>query len=293
MAENPEDFADSPEIVHQVLPQDALSDLLHTLGLRGGAAQRSILRPGASVAIDAGRRVLHLAESDGLRLVVGDDVHTLNCGDAALAARGIAHRVVGDADDETQWISAGLIADDDFANPVLDVLSEVLIVRTDAPDSQWLPLCVELVSAELTTPRPGGEVMVSRIVDLVVIHVLRHWSAHGSTSPGQLTAALDPILAPVLSAIHRTPGHAWSVAELAAIASMSRTSFAERFSAVVGVTPGAYVTQARLDRAAQRLRTEAVSVGTVAADAGYHSEAAFSRAYSRAFGSPPSRWRRG
>ncbi|WP_343232101.1 AraC family transcriptional regulator [Mycolicibacterium sp. CBMA 361] len=133
--------------------------------------------------------------------------------------------------------------------------------------------------------------MISRILDLLFIHTLRAWSRDASAPSGWLTAALDPVLGQVLSAIHQDLGRQWSVAELAAMANLSRTAFAERFARLLGRPPAGYLADRRLDRAAYLLRTDAASVATIARDVGYASEAGFSRAFSRRYGAPPLRWK--
>jgi AraC-like DNA-binding protein len=102
---------------------------------------------------------------------------------------------------------------------------------------------------------------------------------------------MDPALAPVLTAIHRDPGRDWPVDELARLASLSRSAFATRFAGSVGEPPGAYVQRRRLDHACYLLRSTAEPVGRIAARVGYASEAAFSRAFSRVYGSSPRAWR--
>jgi transcriptional regulator GlxA family with amidase domain len=154
-----------------------------------------------------------------------------------------------------------------------------------------LEVSLRLLVAEVAGPQPGAAVMISRILDLLFIHTLRAWSRDASAPPGWLTAALDPVLGQVLSAIHQDLARPWSVAELAQMANLSRTAFAERFTRLLGRPPAGYLIDRRLDRAAQLLRTDAASVAGVAAAVGYTSEAGFSRAFSRRFGDPPLRWR--
>ncbi len=134
--------------------------------------------------------------------------------------------------------------------------------------------------------------MISRILDLLFIHALRAWSTD-TAAPGWLTAALDPALAPVLTAVHHSPAAPWSVSDLAALASMSRTTFTDRFTRRLGQPPAAYLTGQRLARAATLLRTSTIPIATVAHQVGYDSEAAFSRAFHRHYGTPPLRYRKG
>ncbi len=129
--------------------------------------------------------------------------------------------------------------------------------------------------------------MISRLLDLLFIHVLREWSRRRPTSTGWLTAAMDPALSVVLTAIHRDLGHPWSVAKLASVADVSRTALAQRFARLLGEPPLTYIANRRLGRAADLLRTSSAPVGAIANEVGYSSEAAFSRAFRRRFGQPP------
>jgi len=145
--------------------------------------------------------------------------------------------------------------------------------------------------AEITEPRPGSRVMISRVLDLLFIRALRVWAASGRANPGWLTAAMDPALGRALNAIHEAPERNWSIDELARLAALSRSAFATRFAARLGQPPGAYLLHQRLGHAAHLLRSTSESVGRIAATVGYTSEAAFSRAFARAYGDPPRAWR--
>ncbi|MGV7903896.1 helix-turn-helix domain-containing protein, partial [Mycobacterium kansasii] len=116
---------------------------------------------------------------------------------------------------------------------------------------------------------------------------LRQWAAQADSGPGWLTAAMDPRLGPVLTAVHAHPEHPWSIDELARVASLSRSALAARFTRSLGLPPAAYVAAQRLDRAADLLRETDSPVAEVGRAVGYASEAGFSRAFHRRFGAPP------
>ena len=178
------------------------------------------------------------------------------------------------------------------AAPLLGVLPAAIVIRGDTVTAAWLPLSRELLVSEVTWPAPGARVMVSRLLDLLFIRSLRTWAASGDAAhPGWLTAAMGPALGPALAAIHRDPGRDWPVDELARLTSLSRSAFATRFAESVGEPPGSYVQRRQLDHAAHLLRGTAEPVGRIAARVGYASEAAFSRAFSRAYRSSPRAWR--
>lgn len=102
---------------------------------------------------------------------------------------------------------------------------------------------------------------------------------------------MDPAIGRALTLIHRDPGRAWSVEEMARAAGLSRSSFADRFARLVGVTPGRFVTERCLAHAEHLLRSTALAVGAVAVRVGYASEGSFSRAFATHRGTSPSKYR--
>ncbi|MFI5712077.1 cupin domain-containing protein [Kribbella sp. NPDC051620] len=289
MAEDPEDFADSPQ-PPAYGAHDALSDVLQAIHLQGG----EVLRQSSSCERHpVGARLLHLVEEGGISVeVAGEKTVELGAGDLVLLARGDAHIVR--ATPTASWVTGEFLVESVVAAPLLGVLPPAIVIRGDAESKAWLRPISELLVSEVIRSAPGARVMVSRALDLLFIWTLRSWAASGEVRhAGWLTAAMDPVLAPVLTAVHRDPGRDWSVDELARLASLSRSAFATRFAESVGETPGSYVQRCRLGHAAHLLRGTADPVGRIAARVGYISEAAFSRAFSRAYGSSPSAWRGG
>jgi AraC-like DNA-binding protein len=110
---------------------------------------------------------------------------------------------------------------------------------------------------------------------------------------GWLAAVRDPLLAPVMKAIHTAPERKWTVADLAREASASRSLLDGRFRDVLGLSPMRYVKEWRMRVAQDLLVTTEVTVGAIARRVGYESEEAFSRAFKRAHGQSPSLWRAG
>ena len=128
--------------------------------------------------------------------------------------------------------------------------------------------------------------MISRIIDLLVIRTLRTWVRLGHTS-GWLGGLSDPRIARALKVMHERPMQPWSIDALADVAGMSRSTFAERFSALVGRSPLRYQNEWRLNLARDMLARRDARIGEIGLRIGYESEAAFSRAYKALFGHPP------
>ncbi len=146
---------------------------------------------------------------------------------------------------------------------------------------------------ELSHPRPGGEAVATRLADILVVQAIRTWLTHGPEArDGWFLALQDDRIGRALDAIHTDPGHEWSLELLARTATMSRSAFSARFTALVGEAPVAYLTRWRMRVAHSRLTAENVSAAQVATELGYGSEAAFNRAFVRVVGRTPGAVRR-
>jgi len=136
--------------------------------------------------------------------------------------------------------------------------------------------------------------MLGRLMEMLFVEVLRrHIARLPSNSQGWFAAINDPIIGRALQLVHADPGRRWTADSLAREAGSSRTVLAERFNALLGRPPIDYVTSWRIQLAAERLRGTEASIGRIAADVGYESEAAFNRAFKRLTGTTPGRWREG
>lgn len=177
------------------------------------------------------------------------------------------------------------------AEGLLSMLPPVLRV---AQPSAILQATLALVEAELDAHRPGVDAVLTRLCDLVFIHVLRaHVASLPAHAAGLLGALGDAQIAESMTLMHRRPGDDWTVAGLASAVGMSRSSFAERFARLVGTSPMQYLTRWRVHVALGALADGRSSTAEVAFSVGYSSEDAFSRAFRRVMGQTPAAWRRG
>src|SRR6185436_9017357 len=177
------------------------------------------------------------------------------------------------------WFDANSLRAMLFALPSL-----IHIKRTEAAD--WLEGIVHFMMVEVDDMQPGGALMVSRLIDLIVIRALRTWVHNGHAS-GWLAGLSDARVARALRKIHEQPLRRWSIDALAKIARMSRSSFHERFTALIGLSPLRYHNEWRLTLARDMLAKRSARVGEIGLAIGYESEAAFSRAYKSFFGRSP------
>lgn len=177
-----------------------------------------------------------------------------------------------------------------FASPDAGLLVSLLPQLVHVRDEQTLTTLVSLIYAEFRARRPGRDVVLARLLDVLLIEALR--SAPGSAaSPGLVRGLADDRLAVAMRRMHEQPSASWTVAELAQEAAMSRSAFFARFSRLVGVTPMEYLLGWRIALAKCLLR-DGVTVGDVAERVGYSSASAFSVAFTRNVGRAPAHFAR-
>lgn len=201
------------------------------------------------------------------------------------------------SDDETHVVCVVVRCEQLTAERLASQLPALLLVeswRQGDGDAEWMHQTLRFLAHEARSSRPGGETIITRLADILIVQVIRAWlagEAAGEAS-GWLAALRDDQIGRSLAAIHGTPERPWTLETLAREASMSRSSFASRFVELVGETPLRYLAHWRLQVARQRLRDGDESVAEVARAVGYGSEPAFGRAYKRAFGISPGRDRK-
>lgn len=192
-------------------------------------------------------------------------------------------------------ITCGVVRfDQAAAQRLVSLLPEVLERGVwDGTASNWLLSSLQLITLEASALRPGGETVLTRLADIIIIQTLRDWI---DTAPearcGWLSALRDERIGRALAAMHRAPERPWSVTSLARELGMSRSAFSARFTELVGSSPARYLTEWRLQLARLHLPKSTEPLAALAARFGYQSEAAFSRAFTREFGIAPGSLRR-
>jgi AraC-like DNA-binding protein len=189
------------------------------------------------------------------------------------------------------FLCAGFEYDHDIAHPLLALLPPVLHVPADPGARDPAGGVVSLLAAELSGRGAGSLTAVARLIDVLLIAVVRHWVRHeGAERASWLAALRDPPIAKALAALHHRPAEAWTLETLAAEVNVSRATLARRFSELE--PPLASLTRWRIDIATRRLKDGDEPIDAIARSVGYSSEYAFSRAFRRHRGLPPGRFRR-
>ncbi len=193
---------------------------------------------------------------------------------------------------EQTCITCGVLSFDHVAGEkLISQLPPIIHMKSDDGQlaGQLQPL-MQLMAAEASSMAAGGETVVAHLADIIVIRAIRHWIATApEAAQGWLAALKDPKIGKALAAIHSHPESDWTVERLAQQAGMSRSGFSARFSEIIGSSVKQYLTEWRMSLARSRLKTGSITLGQLAEDLGYQSEAAFSRAYKRVMGESPVR----
>ncbi|GAA1898030.1 AraC family transcriptional regulator [Asanoa iriomotensis] len=272
------------------MPQtvDDLSDVLERLRWSVGAYQKETLAGGERRAVRGGGMRFHFV-ARGAVDVRGTTRAELNTGDFLLLPRGGDYSLV--ARGEAVVHTGDMDAASPTADQVVAVLPDVLVACCFTAREPLVVALIEAMADEACGDRPGARSVVTQLANVVAAAAIRNWVESGCGSLPLLTVPLrDSDVARALEAIHDAPGSPWTVETLARVALASRSAFAKRFRETVGDSPARYLARIRMEHA-KRLLADQVTVAEVAVRLGYGSEAAFSRAFRRHAGLPPTRWR--
>jgi AraC-like DNA-binding protein len=298
-------------------PDDPLGVVLGGLRLSGALYYRSEIGGEWGVAVPSSARVhFHVIEAGRAIVSVAGGEVALGAGDLIVIPRGDDHRMsssrtarctalarVLELAAERGWnlrlgapprvrmlcgyVDVGAGA----SHPLLGALPAIMHLR--APLDGACAAIVSALSHEAASSRPGATALVMRLCEALFCHVVRAWYERDASRAGWLSALADSALAPALTSMHRRLAHPWTVGELARTAALSRAAFAKRFVSAVGEPPLRYLARARMQAAADLLRSSDASVDEVATAVGYASTEGFSRTFRRVIGAPPATFRRG
>lgn len=305
-------------------PVDPLGEALHFLRMSGTFYCRSELTAPWALALPPVHRCLsfHVVTSGRCWLEVdGAEHRLLQPGDLALVPHGEGHRLSSDPGtaapriDElhhekvsdryailrhggggaaTSLVCGAVRFDHPAAHHLVKLLPRLIHVEaTQSRQVEWIESTLRFMAAEAKELRPGGETVITRLADILVIQAIRSWIERDpAAQSGWLGALQDEQIGRVIALIHRDPARPWTVASLAGEVAMSRSGFAARFTELVGEPAMQYVTRWRMHVAVNWLQEDGTALGELASRLGYQSEAAFSRAFKRFIGVPPGAVRR-
>ncbi|WP_371786219.1 AraC family transcriptional regulator [Streptosporangium subroseum] len=263
-----------------------------------GVKFNAVRRGHCLLTVDGVPEPIELAEGDcflltqprAFTLASGPEVRPLPAGPVFEAA--VDGRARAGTGEDTIFIGGRFDFGERAQELLLDALPPVIHVPGRTAEAATVRWALDQIDAELRD-RPLASTLVAEHLALVMlIHVLRlHLAGPGSAS-GWLAGLTDPVVAAALGAMHARPAHAWTVAQLAEVAAVSRSTLAARFKHAVGQGPLDYLTGWRIELAAERLRRGDETMAAIAREVGYGSESALSNAFKRVTGASPRDYRR-
>lgn len=311
------------KLVRELTQFDVLGDVLSSLGLKSRLFCRTELGPPWLMQFPGADMMhFHIMErgSAALELEGKPPARALAPGDVVVIGRRRSYRLAdqpgrtgikpiafpaecldgrydlirhGKWEGGTVMICGAFSFDGPANHPLLELLPAFMQIKANSdPQAAWVNSVARLLTAEAAQMRPGVQTVISSLTDILFVQVLRNWMRDAAALPGWLSALQHPQIGPVLAAVHERPDARWTVAQLARRASLSRSAFSTRFAKVVGESAQAYLTRMRMQRAANLLRQEHLSLAEIASTVGYDSEAAFNKAFKRWRGKTPGQARR-
>jgi AraC-like DNA-binding protein len=303
--------------------RDVLADVLAVARLGATAIAQAELVPPWGLEIDPiAEAHVHVVQrgSCWLRTTEQREPVQLTSGDVVLLRAGVGHSICDEprttpaphrdvlavmprrlaalprsrAHETTLVLCAKYLVEEVGPHPLLASFPPLVhIPAREAQRHVQLQLVLELLRHEAIDGGRGSELVVPRLVDSLLVFVVRAWMESQPAGAGGWFGALrDPAITKALSLLHERPDVQWSVEALAREVAQSRATFARRFAALVGETPVAYLTRWRMCVAAKLLAESDLALDAVASRVGYDTVAAFSKAFHRSHGAPPGRFRR-
>jgi AraC-like DNA-binding protein len=179
-------------------------------------------------------------------------------------------------------------------NPVVSTLPPLLKLNVEQGGAaEWIRSTFQYAAEEVASGRPGSETVLAKLSELLFVEAVRRYAeALPDGETGWLAGLREPFVARALARLHGDITRRWTVDDLGREVGLSRSALADRFIRLIGVPPMHYLASWRMQVATLKLRNTSASLAQVAEFVGYDSEAAFSRAFKKAFGAAPATWRR-
>jgi len=228
---------------------------------------------------------------------LGSDLQLPPVDSAELAVpieNGLYRVTYGGGGAPVRMICGFLGCDFTHSNPVLASLPRILRISvSDDGEGAWIRSTLRYAAQEIAAGRPGSETVLAKVSELLFIEaVRRHVATLDEGEVGWLAGLRDPYVSRTLALFHGDISRPWTMDDLAREVGLSKSALAERFQRVIGKPPMSYLARWRMEVAAQRLRSTNATLANIAHDVGYEAEAAFSRAFKKAYDVAPATWRR-
>lgn len=280
---------------------DVLSEVLVSMRLEGTVYFcDQLTSPWRKSFSDPAIASFHQVRRGGCWLRAGDSEHYLGPGDVVFLGAGVEHVLSseeeGQVPDSVGPPTLLLCGYCEFSiekdSPFQSLFPSVSIIRqVEIEDSPWLKASFDQLAAEYLSARPGARIVVKKLTEALVVELIReNFGQPGQT--GFLRALNDKQLSQALQKLHLAPEKSWTLAQLAQEVGMSRATLARRFKELVGQPMFDYLTRLRMDRAKELLSDTVLPLYEVATRAGYQSDVAFAKVFTKRVGLTPTRFRK-
>lgn len=241
----------------------------------------------------------HQVRRGSCRLESDGQVEHLGPGDLVFLAPGRAHILVSEfvteqvQDNSKTLLLCGHCTLDDTQNtPFSDLFPNIQIIRAEQLQTLgWLQAILDQLSLEYLSMRPGTEIVVQRMTEVLLVEVIRMNFGQEGEVP-LIKALADKYISKSLQRLHQNIEKTWSLESLAADIGLSRAAFSKRFKALVGQTMFEYLTQLRMQKACQLLKETDFSLYEIANRVGYESDLAFTRTFKKRHDKTPTAYRK-
>jgi len=240
------------------------------------AAREMVILPHGSAHILSDNRKAKVVDVD--RLIESSDNHILRHGGGG---------------SETSMVCGAFTFENQIGNPIISLLPGIVHVREDQLSTcDSLRVLLSMLADEARFPREGSGSIIGHLTGIIFVQAVRAWiqtQPHGQG--GWLGALRDKQISAALKLIHQKPDKPWTISKLASEVGMSRSPFANKFTALVGEPPLTYLTRWRMNLAAGHLRNDQLRIRDIAARVGYESQASFTNAFKRNFAVSPTEYK--
>jgi len=268
---------------------DRLSTILDRLSITAGVFFSGEMCGISSFDSSAQREGhIHFLNSGRIDLInKNNDVISIDKPSLIFYPRPELHRLRAVESDNAQLVCASIQYGADSSNPLTNALPDMVVL--DIEEDGYIASAAQGLFDEAFNNREGKQLLVNKLAEVVVIHLLRVILESGEQSSGLLAGLAHKQLSQVLLQIHQSPQEHWTLESMSELAFMSRSKFAEEFRKIIGQTPGDYLIDWRISVAQNEMK-KGKPIAVVANEVGYENTSALSKAFKRKTGQSPTEW---
>lgn len=193
---------------------------------------------------------------------------------------------------KTHLICGHYEMDRDISHSIFDNLPEYIIIRSgEYGRADLIHSAFELLVEEMSNKGPGHQTISLKLAEVLFVSIIRHYYTNRDDA-GESNIFTDKLIYKSVDLIHKKLAYSWSIESLAREAGMSRTLYIDRFKKAVGMTPMKYITNWRMTKASQLLKSSEIPLSQIGEQIGYQSETSFNRSFKQRYNVSPGKFRK-